>query len=154
MIHDDKPVHKKKRPIESVSFADLETIGIKVYVTEHDKVKPGGKVDKAVKVVKVTKSFEGKDYEVDRDFMRDTLWHLGIDTYDPTIRYWVTKKTKHRTLFGGNEPVYTWRFQGYERCDEEYLRSGRASEEAITFSSNMEDMGDVVHQMKNGGEHE
>jgi len=154
MIHDDKPNFQRKRPVKSVSFADLEIIGIKVLVTEYEKVKPGGKVDTAVKVVKVTKTIDGKDYEVDRDFMRDTLWHLGIDTYDPKIRYWVTKKTKHRTIFGDNTPVYTWRFQGYERCDDEYFRSGRASEEAIMFSSNFEDMGEIAHQMKNGGEHD
>ena len=81
MIHDDKPNYTKKRPVKSVSFADLELIGIQVYVTEHDKIKPDGKVDVAVKVVKVTKTINGKEYEVDRDFMRDTLWHLGIDTY-------------------------------------------------------------------------
>lgn len=151
MIDDTNRNFTKKRPVKSVSFADLETIGIQVYVTEHDKVKPNGKIDTAVKVVKVTKKVNDKDYEVDRDFMRDTLWHLGIDTYDPKIRYWVCKRTKHRTVFGGNEPVYTWRFQGYERTDGKWLTSGRASEEAIMFTSNFEDIQEVTERMKNGG---
>ena len=142
-----------RRPIKSVSFADLKEIGIDVYVTEFEKTKPDGSIATAVKVVRVTKTTqEGKVIDVNKDFMENLLYTLGIDTYDPSLRWWVSPKKHHRTLSHGPSIVYDYRYQGYERIDEVWKKSGRASEEAIMYDSKMSDMDDVIYKMKRGGD--
>jgi len=141
LIDDTK---KNRRPIQYVSFYDLENLGFDVYVQEFNKQKPDGSQDTAVKVVKVTK--EGGEFS--KQDMKDFLYILGIDTYDST--FWVTPKKKHRAL-SSEQPVYHYRYMGYERKDEQWLKSGRASQEAIMYASNMPDMSEQAHKMRHGG---
>lgn len=147
MIDDTNP----KRPIESVSFHDLESLGLTVYVQEFEKEKPDGASAIAVKVIKVTKDVEGVKKEITKEGMQHLLYTLGIETYDPSLRWWVCPKKKHRCL-STKEPVYHYRYQGYSRLDDDYLKSGRASREAIEYGSCMADMTDHLDQLRKGGD--
>ena len=142
MIDDTKP--KQRRPTVSVSFHDLEQIGIHVEVQEFPKTKPSGEITTAVKVIKVTK--DGKNFP--KSYMMELLRVLGIDISE---RVWVRPKTRHRALTS-KTPVYDYRYEGYERQDSEHLNSGRASHEVQMFASNMKDMHEVTDRMSRGGD--
>lgn len=142
--------NNQRRPTQSVSFHDLASMGITVYVQEFNKEKPDGRTATAVKVIKVTKEENNKEVEVSKDYIQQLLYILGIETSDPNLRWWVSPKRKHRCLTS-NQPVFTWRYMGYERTDKDYLLSGRASQEAIMYSSNMTDMDSFSNELENGG---
>lgn len=135
----------ENRPVQYISFHDLKDIGIEVIVKEFDKELDNGQTKTAVKVVEVLRN--GKPFP--RHYMMEFLWILGIDTRNQ--KFWVRPKQPHRALTT-KDRVYDYRYMGYERLDKEWIRSGRASEEAIALSSRMSDMGDHLNQMKNGGE--
>jgi hypothetical protein len=145
--------NNQKRPIQSVSFHDLASMGITVYTQEFEKEKPDGRVATAVKVVKVTKEENNTEVEVSKDYIQQLLYILGIETYDQSLRWWVSPKRKHRCL-STQSPVYDYRYQGYERTDKQWLISGRASQDAIMYSSRMSDMSSVTNQLENGGDGE
>ena len=143
--------NNQKRPIQSVSFHDLKALGITVYVQEFEKEKPDGRIATAVKVVKVVKDVNGEQVEVSKDYIQQLLYVLGIETYDQSLRWWVSPKRKHRCL-STKEPVVDFRYQGYCRLDETFLTSGRAPREAIEYKSVMKDMSQHLNEMRNGGE--
>ncbi len=144
-------MNNNKRPVAFVSFEDLRHIGFHVFVKEFDKEKPGGQVVTAVKVVKVEReAADGTRSQLPRHAMMELLYSLGIDTRDPSLHVWVTPKKRHRCLHK-KDPVYDYRYSGYERVDDIYLRSGRASKEAIMYDSNFSDIDDETYKMENGG---
>lgn len=142
MIDDRGP--KQRRPTVAVSFSDLEALGFKLYVEEYIKTKPDGSEATACKIVKVTKG----DKEFPRHMMMEFLRVFGINTEE---RVWVTPRRKHRCL-SQKTPVYNWRYQGFERDDDTWLRSGRASMDIIMWSSNMKDMQEQADKLSNGGD--
>lgn len=134
---------KQRRPTVSVSLFDLSQIGIHVEIQEFPKTKPNGEVATACKVIRVTK--DGKNFP--KSYMMELLKVLGVDVSE---RVWIRPKTRHRALTS-QEPVYDYRYEGYERTDKEHLSSGRASMEAQMFASNMKDMSEVAENLKQGG---
>ena len=145
MIDDTKP--RQRKPTKYVSFTDLEKLGFQIYVQEFDKVKENGEVHTAVKIVKVLK--DGAVFG--KADMQELLHVLGINTLDEGAKYWCCPKRRHRCL-SEKEPVYHYRLMGYERLDDTYLRSGRASLEAVMWNSGMSDMQEVTDRMKTGGD--
>lgn len=147
MIDDTKP--RQRRPVNHISFVDLRALGFEILVQEFEKEKPNGTVDTAVKIVRVLK--DGKVFE--KQDMKEFLHPLGLDTRGENGKYWVRPKERHRCLTQ-KEPVFDYRIQAYERLDKEYIRSGRASMDAILFSSNMSDMSEIGDRMAKGGDGE
>jgi len=144
LIDDTK---KNRRPVQTISFHDLESVGFEIFVQEFTKEKPDGSLQTAVKVVKVLKG--GVDF--DKEDMKELLYIMGIDTHGSN--FWVTPKKKHRAL-SQSTPVYNYRYMGYERVDKEYIKSGRASHEAIMYASSMRDMQEHAEKLQNGGDDE
>jgi len=143
LIDDTK---KNRRPTAYISFEDLEALGFEIFVQEFTKEKPDGSHQTAVKVVRVLK----RGVVFPKNDMKELLYIMGIDTHNSN--FWVTPKKKHRAL-SKSEPVYNYRYMGYERTDKEYIKSGRASHEAIMFSSSMSDMQEHAEKLQSGGEH-
>lgn len=140
-----------KHPKQFVSFHDLRELGFDIFVKCFEKNLAGGRKRESVKVLKVTKkNSSGEEKTIDLKSIKKLLWVLGIDTTD---KFWVEPKKYHRTLKDGKK-VVDYRYCGYERIDRPWLLSGMASEEAIALTSSMEDMNEVLDQMKNGGDRE
>jgi len=140
LIDDTKP--KQRKPVKFVSFHDLRQLGFEIFVRTYEKEKPSGGTQTAVRVLKVLK--DGKEFP--RAHTMELLRVLGLDI-EGTV--WVTDKKTHRCL-SQKEPVYDYRYCAYERQDSEYLSSGRASMEAIMWSSNMEDFSEEAERLKGG----
>lgn len=139
--------NQKKRPIRTVSFADLEHLGFTILVQEFTKELDNGHEKPAVKVVRADKN----GIPCSRQDMQELLYSFGIDTKG--CKWWVVPKTTHRCMHT-KEPVYNYRYMGYERLDPVWVRSGLASEEAIMRSSRMGDMVETTNKMKRGGDSE
>lgn len=143
---------KEKRPVLSISFSDLRRLGFEVEVEEFEKKIPAKDDEgnsttinkQSVKVNKVTRY--GK--LIPKHDMIEFLWLLGIDTKEQ--RFWVRPKQTHRPLLRKN-PVEDYRYMGYERIDTEWIQSGRASDDVMAFSSNMEDMAEELRKLRCGG---
>lgn len=135
---------KQRLPVAHVSFHDLRQLGFEIAVQCFMKEKPDGSIQEAVKVLNVTR--HGKNFP--KSHMYELLRVMGLDT---ETRVWVESKRKHRCL-SQREPVYDFRYAAKERTDAEYLQSGRASMEAIMWSSKLGGMEDEMENMRNGGE--
>lgn len=143
--------NNEKNPKQFVSFYDLRELGFDIFVKSFEKNLSGGRKRESIKVLKVTKKdSSGGEKNIELETIKKLLWVLGIDT---NKRFWVEPKKYHRTLKDGKK-VVDYRYCGYERLDCPWLLSGRASEEAIALTSSMEDMVEVLDQMKNGGDRE
>lgn len=142
----------QKRPIKTVSFADLRDIGITIFTQEFTKEFPDGTAKPSVKVVRAVKTNKnGEEVDFSREHMQEILYVLGIDTY--ACKWWVVPKKGHRRILD-NLPVNDYRYMGYERLDRDWLMSGHASEDAIMRSSRMKDMDATTRKMKQGGDDE
>lgn len=138
----------QRRPTQYVSFHDLKSLGFEIIVKEFDKEKPNGSIATAVKIISVKKD----GVRFDKEDMKELLNALGIDTQSNGAKFWVTPKKLHKCLTEGKKPVYDYRYMGYERTDKTWVNSGRASIEAVMYSSNMKDMNEQFNTLSKGGE--
>lgn len=118
----------------SVSFLDLEKAGYKVTVRV-----VGG-------MLKV-KSAEKDGRMISLSELNKALKFLGLRI---NHRLSIEEKCEHIPISGGR--YYGYRFLGEERGDQEWLKSGYASNEAKEVSSGMGDMVYYLQRMRNGGD--
>ncbi len=118
----------------SISMSDLERAGYQVLI----KV-----VDEKLYVERVFK--DSKRLEI-KEFHHG-LFFLGLKINNLLI---LEPQCHHVKLNG--QPTYNYRFTGQERNDEEWIKGGFASEEAILSSSRMGDMVDDAMRMQKGGD--
>lgn len=137
---------EKNNPIVYVSFADLRQMKFDIEVSEYDKELSDGRTVTSVKIEKIKKD----GIEIPRKEMLELLFILGMNT-SKGGRWWVDIPKAHRPMLS-NKPVVDYRFVGEERLDKDWIQSGRASHEALMYSSRMRDMIRVANRMENGGD--
>lgn len=125
-----------QRPIiyRTVSFTDLESVGYQIYLTVDGDTLSVNKVTKHGQTIKVTDLFKA-------------LKFLGL-RINHNLSF--ESKCEHVTISG--KRTNNFRVVGEERGDDEWLKSGFASDEAKMNSSGMKDMVSHIQRMSRGGD--
>lgn len=130
---------RKNSIYKSISFYDLKYGGC------HITVKSTHNSDPTKPPRNEIEKFTYRGLPLDKEQIEKALWELGINTRRP---YTIEDPVAHRTNQHGVRTDF--RFLGFERNDQEWIASGKASEEVKLSVSKFKDMAEAMNELARG----